>query len=399
MKDIKEQIRGYILKGYTRRKIMNEMNEFIEKEFNGAYDPFYSLVDYEYVNISKKITKEEYANLKELRLVELKKEKYEEYVRVTSLVKSKTENYIASYYSLQKALKSAIERVAKEEGITEATVRRYVKIIDEEWYFYHAEDRDKNEEYLLENANKIVDRQMNYFVAHKLPGFYKTIKYAKENHPELYEKILNNFASHAPNNYEADNKVKIINVDLLMRVIFEYRIPLDNLYEFIISNKSIFLREELNSVEELYNELNKIHSAKYKQALNWYMHEAIGVDDYTEYRINRFEIFLEEINKKVNTDDKKLYIRSITESNLNGIKGIQINNQNNVEFYRYIIKCMYNFAITKNEMERNLNVQKLDLELGISLLNNNDIYDLMLIDGLNRFNAYINEKNIKRNSL
>jgi len=392
-----EKIEKYVLSGFMVKEIVELMDETIKKEYGSDYDKFYLLVKNIYDEPRNNWPKEDYEKLKEKRKNRLEAKKEETIKKIGLMVKEETLKNENNHLVIKESLHQAIKKVAASTGLTTQTVVKYVKLTDVVW-FNETLNSTVSVDYLIHTIERVISKNMYSSESSRVPYYTKAVDYVKENRPDLYEALRKNYDSHKSyQNIEVSKKKEYFkNIDILMNIIFEFRVPLTELYEFLTKTSDMFLLEPINSKEELENVFRTTNSYHRFYSMNWYLYEATSKDDYTDYRINRFKEFQEKffaletkeeqfryVIEKTYIDLSKIKEKIENKSYVNGHYGFDIND------YRNMLRWCYNYSLDTPEMEQLLGVPKMKKREMISVLEtSNDIYDQMICDGAQRLSEY-----------
>jgi len=398
MEELVKKILEYMVKGYSINDVMDAMKDL----FSRNEDKYYLLVKNTFDKARKGMPAEEYdkiVNLRKERAETLKKAKMQD---IADKVKARTESN-TSATSLKEAMAQAANMVARLEDVSYNTARVYTKAVYPEFYDYYANNRNHDETYLIEMAEKIIKCDMSQTVARNLPGYTKMMNYVESNRPELFAKINELYASHSA--YESrnfnivssnqENQEIYNNKSLLIAILLEYRIPYNIAIDFINANSDIFLKvgESLSADNFSETLLNETYDKR--NALRWYLNESTGLDEFVDYRTERFNEFLLKFNI-LKSDLDKLKKLVYAETKLSSSIVEKINNRHSEERLnltqeelRNLLNYVYKNGLTDDQLEGLVGFAKTTKTRFIEMLKDTDnIDDQMLLSGLAKLKEY-----------
>jgi len=373
----------------------------LEKEayesYNMSQDGLYRIVESFYSETEKRLAPDAYETLKELRKTVKDQLKINARKAVADQVLEKAA-YIPGVEMSRNVYSSAIKHVCRMTGISETTVRGYIK----EFYPNVIPSRSEySDEYCLEFANRILNNNILQGDAKNNPGFYATMEYIEKNEPELYAEIKKMWNENRYNRIVFSEKSSKINYlkdpNLLVKILLEFRISPTDACTFVNRFRNIFLNSsvEVLTTEELMSDLQAIKDST-RDAVKWYLFESVSPDQYSEYRLQKFNNFASQLETLIN-DEKRLkeFVNYVCYDHLEKLSGrtpqhFVGNHRNYTLEEAYILgKYAYKMGLSESMRGNIVYAQTVRNDMLVPKLKQSpNIEEQMIADGLKKLGEY-----------
>ncbi len=400
-----KRILEYRALGYTRNETAAAMPEVVERFYDNYEHKLYQLVDITYTKAAALDTEEQKLKLESVRKARKQEKLMARYQELADAVKQRYELNMTEG-SERQSLLNAIKYVAAQTGNSEDVVKTALNLIYADFYNETIKEKELDEQYFVELAEKIINSGMSKSIARTYYGYEKMIEYIKTNRPELYEKIRHNYDSHkiSPSNLfdeKYDSLLRSDRIKTLVDIMCEFRIPVSHLVYFINSNTDLFTKNnEPLTEEQLQNELYNLEGEYLKKKVSWYLYETqlnvVKADFYNPIRSGRFDEFMTQFSLyRLTPAGGKEFLENTLNCNLIAIKE-KFNNRNLGEPYnltiaeaRNVVRYIYNNGLSIIETSQRLGLPEIHPESFINVLSKSDaIEDQMLIEGYKRLLEY-----------
>lgn len=284
--------------GYSRL----EITQIIMKKYDYDEDYCFDTVRSILTKARKQMTEAEKQQIELNRKLHKEASKVErENIRkeLATLVKDRAESD-ALYTKTSTKLQQSIKSIAMLKGVSEEMIREYTKQFYPEFYEEYSTDANLDEDYFLKLAYKIIDKSISKSDAQHMMGFPKMMKYLEEKNPTLLEKVNDTFAFQNANSarsfeFASTTRININNLNMLIDILLEYRMPLEDMCVFLSENHEIFLHNAQIILPEDLDKYLRVTSTS--NSLEWYLAE-MNLDatlnipvEYIERKKERFNDF------------------------------------------------------------------------------------------------------------
>lgn len=405
---IVKDILKYVMLGYNGTSIfMKYWGDQLCKKHNIEEEYLIYLLDKTIPSIKKKLTEEQLEDITMRRKAIKEADDYAKNKELADEVVKRLELVSQDVSNLQKAFSDIVKFVSKNKSVSNEIVRNAVKVIYPQIYHDWQNSAILTPEYFVALAEKIIKKDMTRSIARRELGYDKMLAYIKTNRPDLYDNITEIYKKHSIesvhqlkdeafilniDNFNKDTKIFIINIAL------EFRVPVANLVEFINKNTDIFLinnKTDMTEKEFLKTILLNL-PVDFVEPMKWYLNEVSLPDSYTQYRINRFNLFSMVISKlKGNPSAIFKYIKMETQTDLTNVYN-KIRKQKPDELYgftkddiRNILKVIYKLGMSDSYASQFFNLpnfKKYDYVTQIS--DCEKFEDQMLLSGISHLTEY-----------
>lgn len=388
--------------GYTKKTIIYFYGEELCTNYGVNNDYLEHLIKTSSEKLRKSLPEVEYQKIVNKRAEIDKKLAFDKSKKIADKVKSRIDALDSPI--TKKQYSDILWAVARLDGKKDSSdVKKCFELV------YPEESKKLETEFgftpekLLDFASKIIEKDIPKHVAAKTSGYNAMMDYVQNNHPDIYQKILNVYASHGKTPAEELNmgifapKVPDLykNKDILINILLKYRVPYIIAIKFINDNSDIFLTKP-NSInlDNFYETLiDRTHDRQ--EAVRWYLNEMASVDDFTDYRVAKFNVFLFRFNE-LKSDITKLrrFMESEVRPDANLMEKIQKRNTEErldltQEELTSLLNYIYVNALTDEELEYFIKYSKTTKARFIERLEDTENIDnQMLLKGLEKLNEY-----------
>lgn len=391
---IGDKVYHYFMEGYSVDETVSMLDDELHKYYEGNVDRLYGTVNNAYNNLVHLIKPEEYA-----AVLNARKERRSATKSDYEAIAKRFRQLCELDYSLNRKPKAymIIDRLEVEFGKSEHKIMNAIKTFEEELYKEIAAPKVYTEEELLYLADKIINEDMHSSSAKYIDGYEQMIKLLQEKYPEKYAKMKEGYASHKVNTKYLINRKALAPrySDMLLKIMCEFRVPLNVMCEFINVHRDILLTNPnvLLTSETLEESLKNDYTSK--QTI-WYVYETSAPDEFTEFRINRFNHFAARF-AKLKGDDESLRELVRLETNYRyGLIDKRVAEHHTGDKYnfteeeaRIILNYFYKNGLALYKDTRNMIGSAVRIEsLEEKLRNSDNFDDIMLLKGIEKLREY-----------
>lgn len=397
-KESKEELVKIVLEHYTKGYNVTEILNII-KDRHPDEEALFRLINTAITKFRGSLTEEQKAIIaknREIHSMNLKSDKEEKNKELATLVKERAEKDVLHTLNSTK-IQQAIKVIAILKGVSEDVLRDYLKKYYSDFYIEYTTDANLTEEHFIGLANKIVEKSISRPSAEKMIGYSKMMSWLEENDPVLLEKVNETFAfqgKNGPRNFEITNpnRVNFNNLDILIEIMLEFRMPLSDMCEFIDENHEIFLHNAIHVWEDDLIKLSK--NSNTSSSLEWYLAE-MNLDNidnlspefiarkkarFNEFK-EKFDVLkpnIERLNKLVRSETTVPMLSVMQKVEEHVYKGKYHFTNDDV---RNLLKTIYKYGLTELDVNHYYGIPRISKSAIVRNFEPQNIDDMIILEG------------------
>ena len=230
------------------------------------------------------------------------------------------------------------------------------------------------------------------------------MKYLQENNTDLLEQVNSTFAYqsvYGPRSFEFanPNRVNFNNINMLIDILLEFRMPLNDMSEFVSENNDIFLHESSRITPEDLEDL--LRSTTMSHSLEWYLAElnldsiqniSEEIKERKKARFNEFAIKFRIIKSDI--DQLNRYVTAETIVPMSSVMQ-KVNDHAHGEVYgftnndvRNLLKNIYKYGLTELDVYHYYGIPRISNSSIVRNFEIENIDDEIIFSGYQKMVSY-----------